>query len=68
MTPRTSRCRRNFASRKVEKIYHAIVCGEPPRDKGEIRADIARHPTHRKRMAVSEHGREAEQLSKFWND
>ncbi len=48
-----------FASRKVEKIYHAIVCGELPRDKGEIRADIARHPTHRKRMAVSERGREA---------
>ena len=48
-----------FASRKVEKIYHAIVCGELPRDKGEIRADIARHPTHRKRMAVREGGREA---------
>src|SRR5882724_4849938 len=49
-----------FASRKVEKIYHAIVCGEMPWDKGEIRAAIARHPSHRKRMAVSdETGREA---------
>jgi 23S rRNA pseudouridine1911/1915/1917 synthase len=48
-----------FASRKVEKIYHAIVCGELTREKGEIRADIARHPTHRKRMAVTEGGREA---------
>src|SRR6266702_2662552 len=33
-----------FASRKVEKIYHGIVCGEMSRDKGEIRAAIARHP------------------------
>ena len=49
-----------FASRKVEKFYQAIVCGEMPRDKGEIRAAIARHPSHRKRMAVSDDtGREA---------
>jgi 23S rRNA pseudouridine1911/1915/1917 synthase len=49
-----------FASRKVEKIYHAIVCGEVPREQGEIRAAIARHPSHRKRMAVDDDaGREA---------
>ena len=49
-----------FASRKVEKLYHALVCGEMQRDKGEIRAAIARHPSHRKRMAVSDDtGREA---------
>ncbi len=49
-----------FASRKVHKIYQAIVCGELARDTGEIRAAIARHSTHRKRMAVSEDlGREA---------
>ncbi|MGO9200252.1 MAG: RluA family pseudouridine synthase [Limisphaerales bacterium] len=49
-----------FASRKVEKLYHAIVCGEMMRDQGEIRAAIARHPSHRKRMAVDdEMGREA---------
>jgi 23S rRNA pseudouridine1911/1915/1917 synthase len=49
-----------FASRKVEKIYHAIVCGEMARDQGEIRAAIARHPSHRKRMTVDdEFGREA---------
>jgi 23S rRNA pseudouridine1911/1915/1917 synthase len=49
-----------FAGRKVEKIYHALVCGEVPRDKGEIRAAIARHSSHRKRMAVSDDaGREA---------
>jgi 23S rRNA pseudouridine1911/1915/1917 synthase len=43
-----------FASRKVKKIYHAILCGELARASGEIHAAIARHPTHRKRMAVSE--------------
>jgi 23S rRNA pseudouridine1911/1915/1917 synthase len=41
-----------FAAREVDKIYHALVCGEPGRATGEIRAAIARHPTHRKRMAV----------------
>jgi len=41
-----------FAERRVQKIYNAIVCGELARDSGEIRAAIARHPSHRKRMAV----------------
>jgi len=41
-----------FAGRSVEKLYLAVVCGVMPRDTGEIHAAIARHPTHRKRMAV----------------
>jgi 23S rRNA pseudouridine1911/1915/1917 synthase len=45
-----------FAGRTVEKAYLAILCGEPARDGGEIRAAIARHPSHRKRMAVTEDG------------
>jgi 23S rRNA pseudouridine1911/1915/1917 synthase len=49
-----------FAGRTLEKIYQAIVCGEVPREHGEIHAAIARHPTHRKRMAVTDgSGREA---------
>ncbi|HEY0456052.1 MAG TPA: RluA family pseudouridine synthase [Verrucomicrobiae bacterium] len=43
-----------FEKRSVEKVYLAIVCGEIPRMSGEIEAAIARHPTHRKRMAVNE--------------
>ncbi len=43
-----------FAGRVVKKIYHAILCGEVPREAGEIQAAIARHPSHRKRMAVRE--------------
>ena len=41
-----------FSDRSVDKIYNAILCGEIARDSGEIRAAIARHPSHRKRMAV----------------
>src|SRR3989442_1663370 len=49
-----------FAGREVEKVYHAIVCGMVTPEKGDIRAAIARHPTHRKRMAVTDgSGREA---------
>lgn len=43
---------KQFSERQVEKIYHAIVCGQIMRDGGEIRAAIARHPSHRKRMTV----------------
>src|SRR6266511_1717626 len=49
-----------FAGRQVRKVYHAIVCGEVTPENGNIRAAIARHPTHRKRMAVTDGtGREA---------
>jgi 23S rRNA pseudouridine1911/1915/1917 synthase len=41
-----------FAGRRVKKIYAAILCGELPRESGEIHAAIARHPSHRKRMAA----------------
>jgi 23S rRNA pseudouridine1911/1915/1917 synthase len=50
-----------FAGRLVKKIYHAIVCGQPAHEAGEIHGAIARHPVHRKRMAVvaDKDGREA---------
>jgi 23S rRNA pseudouridine1911/1915/1917 synthase len=41
-----------FEARTVQKIYHALVIGHLEREAGEIRASIARHPAHRKRMAV----------------
>lgn len=50
---------RQFAGRSIRKIYLAIVCGKPNPPEGEIRAGIARHPTHRKRMAVAKGGRDA---------
>lgn len=49
-----------FAARKVEKVYAAIVCGELTRERGDIHAAISRHPSHRKHMAVNpEAGRPA---------
>ena len=46
-----------FRNRTVEKIYHAILCGEIPKAAGEIQAPIARHPSHRRTMTVSEVGK-----------
>ena len=43
-----------FAARRVRKIYAAILCGELARETGEIHAAIARHPSHRKRMAATD--------------
>jgi 23S rRNA pseudouridine1911/1915/1917 synthase len=50
-----------FKSRKVEKIYLALVDGTPPTLTGRIDAPIGRNTTHRKLMAVVplEKGREA---------
>lgn len=51
---------KQFAERTVEKTYTAIACGEFARPEGRIHAAISRHPSHRKRMAVTEEaGREA---------
>ncbi|MDA1272630.1 MAG: RluA family pseudouridine synthase [Verrucomicrobia bacterium] len=51
---------KQFAERQTEKVYEAIVCGHLRKPEGEIRAAIARHPSHRKRMAVTGgKGREA---------
>jgi len=45
-----------FAARQVTKVYHALVCGVMGPDCGEIRASVERHPSHRKRMAVTDAG------------
>jgi 23S rRNA pseudouridine1911/1915/1917 synthase len=48
-----------FANREVQKVYHALVCGQLMPPAGEINAAIARHPSHRKLMAVLQGGRSA---------
>lgn len=48
-----------FAGRELSKTYQALVCGNVRADQGDIRAAIARHPNHRKRMAVTTGGRDA---------
>lgn len=46
-----------FANRSVEKVYQTVLCGELQPSEGDIRVAIARHPTHRKRMAVTTPGK-----------
>ncbi len=46
-----------FAERRIQKTYWAICVGQP--GGGSIDAPIARHPVHRKRMAVREGGKAA---------
>ena len=48
-----------FADRKTTKIYHALVCGHPRKDRLTVKAPIARHPVQRKKMAIVESGRAA---------
>ncbi len=43
-----------FEARQVTKVYEALVCGHPLKPSADIRTAIARHPSHRKRMAVSD--------------
>jgi 23S rRNA pseudouridine1911/1915/1917 synthase len=45
-----------FAQRESHKVYQAIVCGSVKKDAGDIHAEVARHPTHRKQMAVVDGG------------
>lgn len=51
-----------FKTRKVKKIYLALVDGKPPSPTGRVEAAIARDPSHRKKMAIvsSGKGRNAE--------
>lgn len=41
-----------FRKREVDKIYQALVDGEPPTKKGRIEVAIGRDPGNRKRMAA----------------
>ncbi|MBA4150397.1 MAG: RluA family pseudouridine synthase [Verrucomicrobia bacterium] len=49
-----------FSGRTLEKLYHAILCGDLPKKSGDLRGAIGRHKVQRKKMAVNEtKGREA---------
>ena len=50
---------RQLKDRTVHKTYLALVVGKVRDDKGHIEGPIARHPKHRKRMAIVEGGRDA---------
>jgi 23S rRNA pseudouridine955/2504/2580 synthase/23S rRNA pseudouridine1911/1915/1917 synthase len=48
-----------FQNNAVSKEYGALVAGRPREAAGEIDAPLAPHPTSRKHMTVSKHGRPA---------
>lgn len=50
---------KQFKDRTIEKTYLAIVKGNPKNEEGTISESIGRHPVNRKKMAVSQKGREA---------
>lgn len=54
-----------FAERKVQKTYLARVSGCPKRTFGTIDAPIARHPSHRQKMTVSDNGRGRDAITEF---
>ena len=47
-----------FADRKTTKIYQALVCGHA-KERLSVKVPIARHPVHRKKMAIVERGRDS---------
>ena len=53
---------RAFKSRTVHKTYLALLLGDPSWEEREVTEPLARHPVHRKKMAVSPKGREARSL------
>jgi 23S rRNA pseudouridine1911/1915/1917 synthase len=54
-----------FEERRTTKIYRGIVCGEMANERGDIQVGIARHPTHRKRMAATESSNAREAWTTF---
>ena len=48
-----------FSVHRIERAYHAIAWGVPPRPRGSVDQPIGRHPKDRKRMAVVEGGKRA---------
>jgi 23S rRNA pseudouridine1911/1915/1917 synthase len=48
-----------FAGRKVQKFYLALCAGRFTKFAGEIIEPIGRHPVHRQKMAIVDHGRSA---------
>jgi 23S rRNA pseudouridine1911/1915/1917 synthase len=48
-----------FADRTTTKIYHALVCGQLSKARHTVKEPLARHPVHRKKIAITPNGREA---------
>ena len=56
---------RDFAARRVERAYSAVVWGVPSPAAGEIAGNIGRSPVNRKKMAVVGEGRGKPALTRY---
>ena len=50
------RLAQQFQQRQVDKLYYAVVVGQPPEQQGQLQTLLGRHPIQRKRMAVLRQG------------
>jgi len=55
-----------FRSRKVDKVYLALVDGRPPSHKGRVEVAIGRNPKFRQRMAAVQDREGREAVSEFF--
>ncbi len=54
-----------FKSRRVQKVYLALVDGKPPTPTGRIEAAISRDPAHRKQMAIVSEGKGRKAVTEY---
>jgi 23S rRNA pseudouridine1911/1915/1917 synthase len=54
-----------FSTRKVEKVYQALVDGAPPTSRGRVEVAIGRDPVDRKKMAVVPAGKGKPAVSEY---
>jgi len=54
-----------FRSRKVAKVYLALVDGKPPTPTGRIEAPVGRNPAERRQMAVVQPDKGREAISEY---
>ena len=55
-----------FKKRRVEKIYYALVDGQPSTQNGKISAPIYRDRSHRKKMAIAPQGKGKNAETRFF--
>ena len=55
-----------FRLKSVEKVYLALVDGQPPTRHGRVEAPIGRDPRRRKRMSVLPEGKGREAITEYW--
>jgi 23S rRNA pseudouridine1911/1915/1917 synthase len=54
-----------FKDRLAQKLYLALVVGQPPTPAGRVEAPIGRDPKHRQRMAIARDGSGREAITEY---